>query len=284
MYPKNQLLTTRAYVQNPCEGLLQAVGGERSCWGYPTGPSCTALGAQTLTCLLRSPVQYCLPSPFLSPREASAQRSGSNSESFGEGQTQANLSSLKVNWRDPYPSPFTRNPRNQRDASLCSLLSPSPGTSPHPSLGSLARARFLSGHHLPTELRTNEQENCPLLLTPSQACGRDWERLKLQKPSPAPVSCILTPIRCQSFLKPESLLVFSVVDIFLLMAKLLSSSSLPTPTRRSSHSIIPAAMPPTCPLLAPPSCPFPPLWLGSGTNQCEGSPSPSGLKPKPNQP
>lgn len=139
-------------------------------------------------------------------------------------------------------------------------------TYPHPSLGSLSRARFLSGHHLPTELWTNEQENCPLLLAPSQACGTDWERLRLQKPSPAPLSCILTPTRCQSFLKPESLLIFNVVDVSLLMAKLLSSSSLPAPPR-SGHSITPAATPPTYPhgasTASTPIMPSPssPAWL-----------------------
>lgn len=79
----------------------------------------------------------------------------------------------------------------------------------------------------PTGLRTKEIGGTAPHLTPSQAPGRDWERLRLQKPSLAPDPCILPPTGCQSFLKPESPL----------LTKQLSSSSLPIPLGRNSYPV-----------------------------------------------
>lgn len=118
------------------------------------------------------------------------------------------MSPLKVSWRDLNPPPFTRDPSNWKGCFPLLSCLPLPTIPPPlstPSLGSLSRVRFLSGHRLLTELRTNEQENCPLPPPPGQAFGADWERLRFQKLSPVPVSCILPPTWCQSFLKPESL-------------------------------------------------------------------------------
>lgn len=161
---------------------------------------------------------------------------------------------------------FTGEPKGRGLTSLCLLHSTT--TAPLPSLD-LRLTKFPFGMPLPHRAKDQEGGLPPPAPGLSQACGIYRERLRLQKPSPAP-PLPLPPVLlwCQSSLKPEKLLIFSLTDLSLLRAKRLSSSLSPCVKERA----VALFSQQLCPLTDLPAVLlFPPLDLGSRTRY-EGSP------------